>query len=60
MFRYTKLTALREFGFWLLALVFLLPFYFLITTALKSDRVARMRRQLDAWWAAGRDTPGDR
>lgn len=38
MFRYTKLTALREFGFWLLALVFLLPFYFLITTALKSDR----------------------
>ena len=38
MFRYTKLTGLREFGFWLLALVFLLPFYFLITTALKSDR----------------------
>ena len=38
MFRYTKLTALREFGFWLVALVFLLPFYFLVTTALKSDR----------------------
>lgn len=37
MFRYTKLTGLREFGFWLLALVFLAPFYFLITTALKSD-----------------------
>jgi len=38
MFRYTKLTALREVGFWLVALVFLLPFYFLVTTALKSDR----------------------
>jgi raffinose/stachyose/melibiose transport system permease protein len=38
MFRYTKLTALREIGFWLLALVFLAPFYFLITTALKSDQ----------------------
>lgn len=38
MFRYTKLTALREFLFWLAALVFLLPFYFLVTTSLKSDR----------------------
>ena len=38
MFRYTKLTALREFAFWLLALVFLAPFYFLITTSLKSDQ----------------------
>ncbi|MET0714720.1 MAG: carbohydrate ABC transporter permease [Mycetocola sp.] len=38
MFRYTKLTALREVGFWLVALVFLAPFYFLITTALKSDQ----------------------
>lgn len=38
MFRYTKLTALREIAFWLLALVFLLPFYFLVTTALKSDQ----------------------
>jgi raffinose/stachyose/melibiose transport system permease protein len=37
MFRYTKLTALREAGFWLLALVFLVPFYFLIAMALKSD-----------------------
>ncbi|MBD3943579.1 carbohydrate ABC transporter permease [Microbacterium sp. NEAU-LLC] len=37
MFRYTKLTALREVGFWLLAIVFLAPFYFLVTTALKSD-----------------------
>ncbi|ARJ04287.1 sugar ABC transporter permease [Cnuibacter physcomitrellae] len=40
MFRYTKLTAVREVGFWLLAIVFLAPFYFLITTALKSDREA--------------------
>jgi raffinose/stachyose/melibiose transport system permease protein len=37
VFRYTKLTALREVGFWLLALLFLLPFYLLISTALKSD-----------------------
>lgn len=37
MFRYTKFTAMREIGFWGLALVFLLPFYFLIITALKSD-----------------------
>ncbi len=38
MFRYTKLTGLREFLFWIAALVFLLPFYFLVTTSLKSDR----------------------
>ena len=38
MFRYTKLTALREVLVWVLALVFLAPFYFLITTALKSDQ----------------------
>jgi raffinose/stachyose/melibiose transport system permease protein len=37
MFRYTKLTALREAGFWALALFFLLPFYWLVSTALKSD-----------------------
>jgi raffinose/stachyose/melibiose transport system permease protein len=38
MFRYTKLTALREIGFWVLAIVFLAPFYFLLMTALKSDQ----------------------
>jgi raffinose/stachyose/melibiose transport system permease protein len=38
MFRYTKFTALREAGFWILAVVFLAPFYFLLTTALKSDQ----------------------
>ena len=38
MFRYTKLTGLRELVFWLIAIVFLLPFYFLVTTALKSDQ----------------------
>ncbi|WP_336630535.1 MULTISPECIES: carbohydrate ABC transporter permease [unclassified Microbacterium] len=38
MFRYTKLTALREVLVWVLAIVFLAPFYFLITTALKSDQ----------------------
>ncbi|MFT3797595.1 carbohydrate ABC transporter permease [Microbacterium sp.] len=37
MFRYTKLTFLREIGFWLLAAVFLIPFYFLVMTAFKSD-----------------------
>ncbi|MFV2196847.1 carbohydrate ABC transporter permease [Nocardiopsis sp. LOL_012] len=38
MFRYTKATALREVLTWIVALVFLLPFYFLVTTALKSDQ----------------------
>lgn len=38
MFRYTKLTGLREVVFWIIAIIFLLPFYFLITTALKSDQ----------------------
>lgn len=38
MFRYTKLTALREVAFWILALVILLPFYFLVTIALKTDQ----------------------
>lgn len=37
MLRYTKLTALREVGLWVLAIVFLLPFYFLIAMALKPD-----------------------
>ena len=37
MFRYSKLTLLREIGLWALALVFLAPFYFLVTTALKPD-----------------------
>ncbi|MGN7950340.1 carbohydrate ABC transporter permease [Microbacterium sp. 22215] len=37
MFRYTRLTLLREIGLWLITLVFLLPFYFLIATALKPD-----------------------
>ncbi|HYP73426.1 MAG TPA: carbohydrate ABC transporter permease, partial [Microbacterium sp.] len=40
MFRYTKLTALREVLIWLLAIVFLAPFYFLVTTALKTDQEA--------------------
>ena len=38
MFRYTKLTALREVLVWVLAIVFLAPFYFLVTTSLKSDQ----------------------
>lgn len=37
MFRYTKATLAREILLWALAVVFLLPFYFLITTAFKSD-----------------------
>jgi raffinose/stachyose/melibiose transport system permease protein len=37
MIKYTRLTALREVGIWILALVFLAPFYFLITTAFKTD-----------------------
>ena len=37
MFRYTPLTALREGIVWLVALLSLLPFYFLIITALKPD-----------------------
>ena len=38
MFRYTRLSLLREIGIWLLAIVFLAPLYFLVTTALKSDQ----------------------
>ena len=41
MFRYTKLTLLREVGLWALALLFLTPFYFLVTTALKPDMSSR-------------------
>jgi len=40
MFRYTKLTGLREVLIWIIAIIFLLPFYFLVTTALKSDQEA--------------------
>jgi raffinose/stachyose/melibiose transport system permease protein len=38
MFRYTKTTALREVLTWVAALVYLIPFYFLVMTALKSDQ----------------------
>src|SRR4051794_2895393 len=37
MFRYTPMSALREAIVWLFALLSLLPFYFLIITALKPD-----------------------
>ncbi len=37
MFRYTKLSALREVLFWVLAVVYLAPFYFLVVIALKPD-----------------------
>jgi raffinose/stachyose/melibiose transport system permease protein len=37
MFRYTKATALREAIVWVIALLVLLPFYFLIAMALKPD-----------------------
>jgi raffinose/stachyose/melibiose transport system permease protein len=37
MFRYTKLSALREVGFWILALIYLAPFFVLISIALKPD-----------------------
>jgi raffinose/stachyose/melibiose transport system permease protein len=37
MFRYTKLSALREVGFWVLALIYLAPFFILISIALKPD-----------------------
>ena len=36
MFRYTKLTGIREVVFWVLAVLFLASFYFLVMTALKS------------------------
>lgn len=37
MFRYTKLTALRELFVWICTLFTLLPFYLLISTAFKPD-----------------------
>ena len=37
MFRYTKGTAVREVVVWVIALLVLLPFYFLIAMALKPD-----------------------
>ena len=37
MFRYTKATAVREVIVWVIALLVLLPFYFLIAMALKPD-----------------------
>jgi raffinose/stachyose/melibiose transport system permease protein len=37
MFRYTKITALREGIVWFIALLTLLPFYFLVVTAFKPD-----------------------
>ena len=40
MFRYTKLTALREVGIWIITLIWLLPFYFLVATAFKGDQEA--------------------
>jgi len=40
MFRYTKLTAVREVIVWIITLAMLLPFYILIVTSLKSDQEA--------------------
>jgi raffinose/stachyose/melibiose transport system permease protein len=40
MFRYTKLTAVREIGIWIITLIWLLPFYFLVATAFKGDQEA--------------------
>jgi raffinose/stachyose/melibiose transport system permease protein len=37
MIRYTKFTALREVLLWVAALIYLAPFYFLVTMALKPD-----------------------
>lgn len=37
MFRYTKATFLREVLVWIAALIGLMPFYFLLATALKPD-----------------------
>lgn len=37
MFRYTKLSLLREILVWIVTLVMLMPFYFLITTAFKTN-----------------------
>ena len=40
MFRYTKLTAAREVLIWIITIIGLLPFYFLIATAFKTDQEA--------------------
>ena len=40
MFRYTKLTAVREVILWIVTVIWLLPLYFLVATALKSDQEA--------------------
>lgn len=40
MFRYTKLTAVREIAIWVVVLIGLLPFYFLVATAFKTDQEA--------------------
>ncbi|HKP07876.1 MULTISPECIES: carbohydrate ABC transporter permease [Microbacterium] len=40
MFRYTKLTAVREVLIWIITIIGLLPFYFLIATAFKTDQEA--------------------
>lgn len=40
MFRYTKLTAVREVLVWVVTLIGLLPLYILVATALKSDKEA--------------------
>jgi len=37
MFRYTKATLVREVVFWIVAVLYLAPFYFLVTIALKDD-----------------------
>ena len=40
MFRYTKLTLVREVVVWIIALAMLLPLYILVVTSLKSDAEA--------------------
>ena len=51
MFRYTKLSALREVGIWIITLIWLLPLYILVVTALKTDQEA-----LGAWAWLSADT----
>lgn len=52
MFRYTKFTLIREVAVWLVAIVFLLPFYFLVITAFKSDQevFSTSATELPATW----------
>ena len=40
MFRYTKLSAVREVSIWIITLIWLLPLYILVVTALKTDQEA--------------------